>query len=330
LTRAQIDKFSFMELFAASVNEDVAALQRFRAMSDDLQNEVGIVTSTHRSYYLPPEVITRDLQATGGSAGGYLVGTERNFGTSLFAASVFGRLPLVPLPLKGNTTLTNALSVATAWQAGEATEISHADPVFGQSAGTPKTVGSVGKVSHTLSVQLGNDGETFLTNLFGSKLGEAVDVALFNGSGTAGQPLGLLNTANVVSVSGTSLAWAGVVDMIGACEGYSVSSLAFVCGINAAKVLRKREKATGSGVIFADGKIDGIPVYVTRAMPTDALLLAPWDSVAMASWSPVEITVTPLSSRDDFMSGKVGVRLLWSVDFAAMNPTAVAKSVSIT
>lgn len=330
LTRSQVDRFSFTELIGAAAHEDAGTLARYRAISDDLQEACGRIVSTHRSYYLPPEVITRDLSAGGGSSGGYLVGTDRLFGTSLFAASVFGRLPLVPLPLRGNVTVTNALSVETAWQAGESAAITHADPTFGQGSLTPKTVGAVTKLSRTLSVQLGAEGEAFVQGVLGRKLGEAVDRALLQGSGASGEPSGVLTIANTASVSGTNLAWSGVVDMVGASEGYGVAGLAFVCGINAAKLLRKRERAAGSGVILDGDKIAGIPVYVTRAMPTDALVLAPWDSVAMASWSPVEVTVTPLSSRDDFISGKVGVRLLWSVDFLMMNPTAIAKSVSIT
>lgn len=330
LTRSQIERFSITELVGACVNEDGAVTARYRAISDDLQEACGRITSTHRSFYLPPEVITRDLAVGTASAGGYLVNTDRLFGTSLFAASVFGRLPMVPLPLKGNATVTNALSVETAWQAGESTEITHAAPTFGQGALTPKTAGAVTKVSRTLSVQLGVDGEAFVQGVLGRKLGEGVDFALLQGSGSAGSPLGVLNTPDVASVTGANLQWSGVVDMIGTAEGYGVDGLAFVCGVNAAKLLRKREKAAGSGVILDGGRIDNIPVYVTRAMPTDALVLAPWDSVAMASWSPVEVTVTPVASREDFISGKVGVRLLWTVDFLAMNPTAIAKSTSIT
>lgn len=331
LTRSQIERFSITELIGACVNEDAAVTARYRAISDDLQEACGRITSTHRSFYLPPEVITRDMTVgAGGSSGGYLVNTDRLFGTSLFAASVFGRLPMVPLTLKGNATVTNALSVETAWQAGEATEITHADPAFGQGALAPKTAAAVTKVSRTLSVQLGVDGEAFVQGVLGRKLGEAVDYALLQGSGSAGSPLGVLNTPDVASVSGTNLAWSGVVDMIGTAEGYGVDGLAFACGVSAAKLLRKRERAAGSGVILDGGKIDNIPVYVTRAMPTDALVLAPWDSVAMASWSPVEVTITPLSSRTDFISGKVGVRLLWTIDFLAMNPTAISKSTSIT
>lgn len=65
-------------------------------------------------------------------------------------------------------------------------------------------------------------------------------------------------------------------------------------------------------------------------MPVDALLLAEWPRVLVPTWGGIEVAVTTTASASAFAAGKVSVRLLASLDVAAEQPTAIAKSTGIT
>lgn len=329
LTRKEAARYSLVELIDAAAVEDRSKLQFYRECSDAIAARLG-PASTGFSFYLPTDVMTRDLTAANASGGGYLVGQEMSFASGLFGANLLSALPMRTLPLTGNGVMAAMTPATTQWLGGEAAESSTADPTFGQRAVDPKTVIVTFFKSRQLHLQAGPSGQSFIEQQIGAKLGEAAGIALVNGSGVSGQPVGLLKAVGTTSTSGSSLAWSGVSDLIAASEGYTASGLIFVLGVTAAKLLRQREKASGNGMVYADGKIDGIPVIVSRCAPADSLLLAPWPTVVFATWGAPELTVTPLASSSAFQTGKIGVRLAWSVDFIADQASAVGKSESIT
>lgn len=329
LTQREAQRYLLGEMIHAAATDDVDKLGFYRECSDAIMKRTGAQPSTVSSYFVPVDYMVRDLTAASASAGGYLVDAPVGFASGLFAQTLIGTLPLRPLPMNGTGALAATASVATQWLTTEATEASNAEPTFGMRAVVPKTVISTAFVSRQLALQ-SPGGMQFGEQQIGAKLGEAADTALVDGTGVEGQPHGLLRIAGTTSTIGTSLGWSGVRDMIAACEGYTAGGLQFVLGTTAAKLLRAREKASGNGMVLADGKIDGIPVVVSRAMPADALLLAPWPTVVMATWGALEVTVTPLASPGAFQRGAIGVRLVWTLDFVAEQPSAIGVATSIT
>ena len=327
-TPKEASRYSLGELIDAAARSDVAKLGYYRECSREVARRTGQLESTGSSFFVPGEYLTRDLQTTG--TGGALVSNPVNFASGLFGASLIGALPMRRLPLDGGGTLATVASTSTAWLAGEAGETNTNDPTFGQVGITAKTISTTTNISRHMNVLGGPGARAFVEQQLGEKLAESVGVALVDGTGAAGQPWGLLRIPGPLAVSGSSLAWLGVRDLIERAEGYTAGGLQFLAGVGAAKVLRAREKATGSGMVLADGKIDGVPALVTRCMPSDALLLAPWTTIVMATWGALEVTVTPLAAPGVFRTGAIGVRLMWSVDFAAELPTAIGRAVSIT
>ncbi len=331
-TAHELSRRPLEQLFEAALHGDVGTLRSWREESDALGRRMGRANEIYNSFFIPAEYLARDLTAGSGSGGGHLVATELDFASGLFGTQLIGTLDLRPMPLEGNIALATASSTAgaTSWMSNEASSVAGTDPAFAQRTGAPRTVGCYFTVSRSLSQLMGLPGWSYIANLSGAKLAEAASTALVNGSGAAGEPTGLLQVAGTTSVSGASLGWSGVRDMLAGAEGYTASGLRFVAGVTAAKLLRAREKASGSGMVMSDGRIDGVPVVVSRCMPADALLLACWPTVTMATWGTPELTITPLASPGAFQSGKIGIRLLWTVDFLADQPAAVAKAVSIT
>lgn len=335
LTRHELGRYSLARLAVAAAGEDRGELTFYRDHSDAVARRIGAPPSTFNSFYLPADYVdpvqTRDLTSGNAAGGGYLVaGYEVAFADGLYGATPLGRLPMRTSGATGDTGIAVTGSAASQWLSTEATQTNTADPTFGIRSGVPKTVSTVSNMSRHLVLQTGPAGVRYVERQLGKKVGDTVATALFNGSGASGEPLGLLNVSGTTSTSGSSLGWSGIRDLLAAAEGYEAGDLVFVMGVNAAKLLRSREKATGSGFVLADGRIDGYPVLVTRCMPTDALLVAPWSLVNMTTWGALEVTITPFSSPGAFQSGKIGMRIMWSLDFTVDHPAVVGKATSIT
>ncbi len=331
LTTKERDRFSLFNLVRARLQGDESALHEFRGVSEATLAQTNAAASGLGGHVLPSDSLSRrDITAAYSSGGGYLKGTEVDYSSALFAASVAERLPLRRVPLQGDLTMAGGLTVSTAWQSTEATSISHSDPDYGAAAATPKTVGCVVTASRHLWLQMLAGGRAFLEAQLARAMAAAKDTALINGSGAAGQPQGLLNASGTTSVSGSSLTWANICTLIDAADGYELDGLSFVLGNTTAKLLRQREKAAGSGFILSNGTIDGVPAYVTRSAPTDSLLVFPAGRIVACEWGALEVAMTETASAAAFATGKVSIRLLQSVDWFAEKPAVVGKSTSIT
>jgi HK97 family phage major capsid protein len=314
-------------LVEAHLLGDDATLKAYREKSDEMFARQGLQPGATSAYRLP---LTRDMDK---STAGAVVGTELDFASALFSASLASKLPMRRMEgLTGDLSLAAGSATTTVWQAGEDAEITASEPnSFGARALTPKSVGCVIWLTHQFRRQAGPAGNAFIEQQLARALAQAIDVALIDGSGNSGQPQGLLRASGTTSVSGSSLGWSGLRDLIEAAEGHDSGSLAFVAGVTAAKLLRSRETFSGAGAILREGAIDGIPCHVSRACPTDALLLAPWQSVVYATWGTgLEVTISPVASSAGFAAGKIGVRLTLDVDFVAEQAACIAKSTSIT
>lgn len=330
LAAKDIWRWGVSDFINATVRGDAATLARYREGHDRIVERTRAQPQTAGGMFLPTECF-RDLTAAAANSGGYLVGTSLTYSDGLFAGTLLGRLPVTPMPgMVGDVDGGSGSSVTTGWLSTETTAAPDAAMTFGQRVMRPKTVGATLTLSHHLHQQLGAAGLVFVDRQANLALGQAIDVALVNGSGAAGEPHGLLQIAGTTAVSGSSLGWSGIRDLIEAVEGRSAGGMAFVVGTTTAKLLRSREKFTGAGPILDGGQIDGIPCIVSRAMPVDALLLAEWPRVLVPTWGGIEVAVTTTASASAFAAGKVSVRLLASLDVAAEQPTAIAKSTGIT
>lgn len=331
LTTKERERFSLHSLVRAMLQGDVETMREFRAISAATRAQSMAPPSDLGGELLPIDSLSRrDLTAASASGGGYLKPTELDYASALHAASVAERLPLRHMPLQGDLAMGTGLTVSTAWQSTEGTAVSHTDPDFTGGAATPKTVGCTVTASRHLWLQMVAAGRAFLEAQLARAMAVAKDTAFINGSGASGQPMGLLNASGTTSESGTSLAWSNICTLLAASDGYEVDGMSFVLGVDTAKLLRQREKAAGSGLILSGGTIDGMPAYVTRAAPADALLVFPAGRVVAAEWGALEVAMTETASAAAFAAGKVSIRLLQSVDWFAEKPALVGKSTSIT
>lgn len=266
--------------------------------------------------YLPFEFFRRDLNAANALQGGYLVGLSNTATQDIlrpWSVTISGGVT-VEENLQGNVTIPKTTGTSTIrWQPTETTEATASNPTMGQAAMTAKIAVGVINCSRNFMVQA--DPERWLQRELKRTVAAAIDTAILNGSGSSGQPLGLVNTPGLSTQSGTSLAWSGVLTMKknAALSNAQDNSISYISNPAVRALLEAREKASGNGgFIWQDDKIAGCPSFATTQMPAGTMLSGPMSGVTLGIWgNGLQIEVNPYAS---FQTGGIAVRVLVAVD----------------
>lgn len=300
----------------------------------------GQIVESQTGLLIPPDIaanlLTRDLTAANAVAGGYLVSTQ-NLPTWVELARP--RSVALSLGVESLDGLTSSLSIArelagpsVTWHATEASEANESTPTLGQVSLSPKIAGTYCEFSRQLLLQSSPAVDRFIARSLLRALGVAIDIAVLNGSGIAGQPTGILNTAGIGSVTGTSLALAGVLEF----QADAADALAPSCGYATtravAKLLAERQKATGTssflweGSLY-EGELGGYRSMSSGNMPTGTLLFGDWASVLLASWGTLTVEINPFAN---FKNSIIGARVLHALDVGMLRPAAFSAASSVT
>ena len=279
----------------------------------------------------------RDLGAASGSAGGYLVGTaNQSFIELLRNRSVAFNMGARSLSgLTGNVTIPRQTGAGTAyWLANETTAATESQQTFGQLSLTPKTVGAYTEISRQLALQSSPDAEGLVNADLAAVVALAVDTAVLNGSGASGQPTGIINTAGIGSVTGTSIAYAGILEFQTDTAGSNAlfGSSGYVTTPAVAALLMQRVKFTSTASPIwegnvLDGSITGLRAMASNQLPSANLLFGAFDQVIVGEWGVLEVEVNPYAN---FAAGIMGVRAMYSVDVGVRYAAAFSLATSVT
>lgn len=278
-------------------------------------------------------VFERDLNASTGSAGGYLVGTTTatdSLQPAIQAASIVVPRVQVITDLKGQVTVPfEKTQAGFNWRPNETQSTSESNPAFGQLALVPKAGCAYVECSRQWLQQ--SNAEQLLRSLIARRVGRAMDAAAINGSGINGEPLGILATPGIGTFSGSSLGLTGlqngVADVGDALDG----STAFITTLAVAQILqaRMREASTFSpcwtGSVI-DGQVLGLPAAQSSNVPAATAILGSFNRVVIGVWS-MSIDVNPFAN---FQAGIVGIRCWLEMDIGVAAPAAFSVAASIT
>jgi len=304
----------------------------------DLARARGEQPKTMHSFYLPQEVLTRDLTAGTASAGGFLVETENvGFIDMLRNKSVAVTLGAQTLPgLIGNTTVPRQSAASTGyWLATEGTPITESQPTVAQMTITPKTVGAYTEISRQLLLQSSPSAEAIVQNDLRSVIALALDLAVLNGSGSAGQPTGILNTSGVGAVAGTSLGYTQLLelqtDLLAANSLVAKPGLATTPAVASLLAQRVKFPSTASPLwegSLSEGTVLGHRALTSNQIPAATAIFGDWDEVVIGEWgNGIEVQTNPFAS---FSAGIVGVRALLTCDVGIRHAAAFSVASSIT
>lgn len=333
LTSKERNSYSVAGLIRAVAERDQFEVARYRELSTATAKATG-QPELSTGFYMPADVLgapqQRTMTTTSGPAGGYAVATEiAGYAAALNRASLIGQLQITRLDdLRANVVIpSQTLQHETVW-AAEGAEAAPSQGTFGNITMTPRTAISMVTVSRQLLVQMGAAGQRFIDRQLGVSVAEAIDTALLQGAGGA-QPIGILNALNVDTRTGNAFDMAAAAAMLKVAEGYANDdSIAFVAGVDAAEVLRKRAKAANTAQFMVEGnEMLGRPFIVSRSMPAAKLICAPWSSVMLGSWGAPEIRI---DASTYFESGAVRVGIFSMVDTAVERPQSIAIATAVS
>jgi HK97 family phage major capsid protein len=289
--------------------------------------------------FVPVDLDQRDLTVGVGSGGGYTVQTETAPGNLflhyLHASSVLTRQGVSRLAMQGNASVPSVSGTATAgWLSTEGSTLTESQITFALSAATPKSVGCYVEASRLLLTQAGTFANDFIMRILGRAVAAEVDQKFLSGTGASGQPTGVLN-AGIGAVSGSSLAYAGILDTVKTVEDLSAiidpTKAGFVVAPDAARLLRLREKVAGSGTIMTANDLAGYPAHVTKSIPDASLIFADWSQLLQLEWGQLEIGADPYGANSAlFTKGLVGLRAIWSVDCLILQSKSFVKITGTT
>lgn len=259
-----------------------------------------------RGVMMPTEVLLgeRRDQTVGAAASGGLLVTTTQSGLvdrfrpalkveSMGATVLRGLSGFVDLPM-----FDASGSVGWVAEGGEATRSAVS---FKKTSIAPKTVTGEYAVSRRLLLQSSASIEEIMRRDLGFLLAQALDAAAINGPGAANQPLGLLATAGIATVT-PSLAFSDTTaDLIAALELDDVTGTrAFLTNPTVMAACRKMKDGDGhimpTAELFHGERVEQttqVPKTLGAGANKSGLIFGTWSELVIGYWSAVDILVNP-------------------------------------
>ena len=370
LDEKQQERYSIVSGVRAALTGDWSSREAgfVRELSQEVERS-GLKRSAERSFFVPFSALSKRATyvTSGATTGGNLVATDLyadDFIEALRNSSKMMSLGVKALPgLVGDVAIPRRSGVAaTYYLSSETTAITQAESTFDQVTMTPKNLAALSKYSRqTLLTATPGIEELIRTDLTDG-LNTAVDLGILNGSGSSGQPTGVMQTSGIGSVAigtnGGAITIEKLVDLeeqVLIDNGAVSDSLAYITN---AKVLAELKKLRAGGSAAGDGSflwntdpasvgrggtpgtVNGYPLAVTNQVPSNltkgssssvcsAVVFGDFSQATVGFWgSGLEITVGEES--DDFAKALTSVRGIITYDVAVRHAESFAACLDVT
>jgi HK97 family phage major capsid protein/HK97 family phage prohead protease len=338
-----------------------------REMSQEVERS-GLNKTTARSFFVPFSALRATYVTSGATTGGNLVATDLmadEFIEALRNNSIMLGLGVRTMTgLVGNVAIPRRASVASTYYLGtETTAITQSESTFDQVTLSPKNLAALSKYSRQTLLQ-GTPGiEQLVRRDITEGINLGIDLGVLNGSGSSGQPEGIMQTTGIGSVAlGTNGGPITVESLVDLEEQVLIDNGALnrdnIAYVTNAKVLAELKKlraggsTTGDGPFLVNNQLDalgrgatptavnGYPLYVTNQVPSNltkgtssgvcsAMLMGDFSQAMVGFWgNGLEITVG--EDSDDFSKALTSVRGIVTYDVAVRHPESFAAILDIT
>jgi HK97 family phage major capsid protein len=341
LTQKDVRNFSIIRLMHARANPTDRAAQDAAAFELECSAEVqklnGREGSQIRGVTIPAEVLRSNVfgenrsafaemgVGNGGERRDLTVGVAADGGNTVQTSvlgdsfieilrnqlSVTNAGATMLTGLVGQVAIPRQTTAASAFWVAENAAPTESQQVFDQVTMTPKTAGAFVDVSRRLLLQSSIDVEAFVRMDLAKIIAIAIDLGALNGSGTGGQPRGVLQTAGIGSVAigtnGGPLTWDAVVDLETAVGNANADAPTSAYITNAA--LRGRMKKTAelgnttAVPIWRNNEVNGyqaiasnqVPRNLTKGSGTNlsALLFGNFADLLIGMWGGLDLLIDP-------------------------------------
>jgi HK97 family phage major capsid protein/HK97 family phage prohead protease len=340
-----------------------------REMSTEVAKSMGRSPSAERAFFVPFSALTRATYVTSGATtGGNLVATDlldQDFIEFLRNRSVMIAAGVsVMTGLQGNVAIPRRSGVSsTYYLSTQSTAITQSESTFDQVTMTPKNLAALSKYSRQTLLQATPGIEQLVRNDLVDGINVAMDLGILNGTGSSGQPTGIMQTSGIGSVAiGTNGGAITMETLVNLETELTIDNVpvdrSSINYITNAKVMGALKKLRAGGSTTTDGPflvndnlvaigrggtpsvINGYPVYVTNQVPSNltkgsssgvcsAVLIGDFSQATVGMWgNGLEITVG--EDQDDFSKALTSVRGIVSYDVGVREPKAFATVLDVT
>lgn len=311
-----------------------------------------------RGMFIPFDVLAvrgesgrRDLTAGGSGTGAELVGTDHMAGS--FIDALRNRMMVRALGatvmsgLVGDVDIPKLSAGGTAyWLAAENTTVTESNQTTAQVQLSPNTVAARTDVSRRLLLQSSPDAENMVRNDLATVLALAADLAAIAGSGSSGQPTGILATSGIGAVvggtNGAAPTWAHMVELESdvAVANADIGALGYLTNAKVRGKLKTTEKASSTAqFVWPDtmsdpgmGMVNGYRAAVSNQVPSNltkgtasgvcsAILFGNWADLLIGEWGILDVTVENVTLAD---IGGMTVRAFLDMDVAVRHAASFA------
>lgn len=329
----------------------------------------GITTNDWEGAGFEKDMFSQTSKAMGqgtDSAGGYIVPTEyvAEIIELVYANTVLDKLGITRFnATSAPVEIPRLAGGATGYWVAENAPITASDLTLEDLSLSPKMVAGMVKSSVRLVSMANPSVEQMIMRDLATVLAQQIDIKALNGDGTGNTPVGILNTANIltndVGVDGDDLTYDFVLDMLGKLEDADTArgNLGFAMAPAAARRLRKQKIAQYTG------QTDGQPVFApivtmdqlaeycganfatTTQLPVDgtagagtdlsAVIGGNWQDFILAQWGSLVLESSRVAGDNNggaFSSHQVWFKAVMEVDFGLRHPESfvVASNVKTT
>jgi HK97 family phage major capsid protein len=360
LSKREVKRFSMCRLLTHMMDpssfkyasEAGFELEVTRAAAD---LQARTLNKSARGHLIPWEVLSsanRAAETPGQSAGifadgGALVGSNRldaQFIDLIRNRSAFLNSGLTMLTgLEGNVEISKKLGSSQFYFVGENVDVTNSKLAFGLVNMIPRTIGVRVPISRRAMIQASPDIENLVRLDMAESVALGMDSTIGYGTGSNGQPLGIMNTAGIGSVTlggGSSKAfpanvgggthdcgdWADYVDLetVLAANNLDAGAMRYIMNSTVKGALKQtlRASAAGSDYIMTDaGEVNGYPVVVSNQMQQNDVLFGNFADCVVGMWSGLDLLIDPLTQS---ASGQVILTVHQDFDVAVRRPQSFA------
>lgn len=336
--------FSLVRLLNAMGNPDDQRAQKAAGFEFEVCRAAADKVS-HREVkglIVPHDVLKRDLVVGTTTAGGHTVATNLLAGNLIDMLQSKMVLPGMGMQmlsgLVGNIAIPRVTGGATAYWVAESGSPTASQQAFDQVGMSPKTLAAQTAISRKLLLQSSLDVEAFVQNDLARVLAQELQRVAINGSGTAPEPRGILNTSGIGSVAGgtNGLAptWAHVVALETevAQDNADQGTMGYLTNTKVRGKLKTTSKVSGQNGFIWENGLNGYQAEVTNAVPSNltkgsasgicsAIIFGNFNDLIMGLWGGLELMVNPYTNA---AQGGVIVHAFQDADLAVRHPESFA------
>ena len=314
---AEMKRFSISKFLRQAANGNLDGIEA--EMAEEGKREFQEVKPGADGFFLPSAML-RDYYYTNGTEDGYGDAFKEQV-----ALSYDGKLRGMMLGeklgvryingLRGNVAIvTGGADAAWVAEEGAATK---AKPAYTKKVLSPKRLQVLQGITYDLLHQSTKDVDRLIMEDMVKAHAAALDAAIFAGSGSSGQPTGVLNTSGINAIyandstHAAAISYAKLVQMeteVGEDNGLLDETLAYVVNAKIQGKLKTIPQIDGYPYyLMNDGKVNGYPCFMTNAIPTatfsgtsncSSALFGPWSQVLVGGWGGLQFIVDPFTAKN--------------------------------